>query len=515
MNFIKQIYFATAITTGICINAQQNSASEKQNPIIQNIINEANSNSQLEPMAFELLDLIGPRLVGSPEMKASNDWAVEKFKTWGISAQNEEFGEWNSWQRGITQVEMTSPRIKSIEATQLAWSPATKKPVEAEVIFLPNLKSKTEFEAWLKTIKGKFVLISQYQKIGRPEHQIKEFATTENFQKYKDDKQKESDDFKALLKNIDQDNSTLPIALEDAGASGIAISNWTGIMGANRVFGAKTKKIPTIDISLEDYGLLYRLALNGKKPTIKVNTQSKNLGRAKSFNTIAKIEGKEKPNEYVILSAHLDSWDGAQGATDNATGVITMMEAARILKKYYPNNKRTILIGLWGSEEQGLNGSSAFVADNPNIVKNTQVVFNSDSGTGRTNFINGQGFLNSYDFLGKWISMLPKKSTNKIDTDFPGMPSGGGSDHAAFTSVGIPAFYLGGVNWGYSGYTWHTNKDTYDKIMFDEIQNNVIVAALLAYFASEEENLVDRTHRVLPNDEKWPEQRKPKRTETE
>lgn len=138
-----------------------------------------------------------------------------------------------------------------------------------------------------------------------------------------------------------------------------------------------------IDIAVEDYGMLYRLALNGKKPTIKVNAQSKNLGTAKSFNTIARIEGKEKPNEYVILSAHFDSWDGAQGATDNGTGTITMMEAARILKKFYPNNKRTIIIGHWGSEEQGLNGSRAFVVDNPEIIKNTQVAFNQDNGTGR------------------------------------------------------------------------------------------------------------------------------------
>jgi hypothetical protein len=133
------------------------------------------------------------------------------------------------------------------------------------------------------------------------------------YEKFKAQRDKDAEDFRTLIKNTGYDNNTLPEALEKAGAAGIAISNWTGIMGANRIFGAKTKNIPMIDIAVEDYGMLYRLALNGKKPTIKVNAQSKNLGTAKSFNTIARIEGKEKPNEYVILSAHFDSWDGAQG----------------------------------------------------------------------------------------------------------------------------------------------------------------------------------------------------------
>lgn len=350
MNMYKKITLSALVISAQFWSAQQTSQ-EKLNPVVQSIVNEANNNSQLENLAFELLDVIGPRLVGSPAMKQANDWAVEKYKGWGIDAQNQQFGEWASWQRGITQVEMTSPRVKSLESMQLAWSPATKKAIDAEVVILPKVNNPSEFAEWLKGIKGKFVLMAQYQRSGRPDYQIKEFATPELYEKFKAQRDKDAEDFRTLIKNTGYDNNTLPEALEKAGAAGIAISNWTGIMGANRIFGAKTKNIPMIDIAVEDYGMLYRLALNGKKPTIKVNAQSKNLGTAKSFNTIARIEGKEKPNEYVILSAHFDSWDGAQGATDNGTGTITMMEAARILKKFYPNNKRTIIIGHWGSEE--------------------------------------------------------------------------------------------------------------------------------------------------------------------
>src|SRR5690606_601011 len=129
---------------------------------------------------------------------------------------------------------------------------------------------------------------------------------------------------------------------------------------------------------------LYRMIEHGDKPEIKVVAESKEHGVVPTFNTIAEIKGTEKPEEYVVLSAHFDSWDGGSGATDNGTGTIAMMEAVRILKKVYPNPKRTIIVGLWGSEEQGLNGSRAYVQDNPEIVKNIQAVFNQDSGTGRT-----------------------------------------------------------------------------------------------------------------------------------
>lgn len=494
----------------------QSTSQEQLNPIVEKIVNEVNNNSQLENLAFELLDEIGPRLVGTPEMLEANNWAMNKLNSWGIGAELQQYGTWKGWKRGTSHIDMTHPRVKSLSATQLAWSPATKKPVEAEVVVLPKVSSKAEFENWLPSVKGKVVLMAQYQKIGRSDEQIKEFATPELYEKLKTERERDKKAFADYVKMIGYDNNTLPKALEKAGATGIAISNWTGIMSANRIFGAKTEKIPMIDIDLEDYGMLYRLAEKGKKPKIKVNVQSQVLPEAKAFNTIGMIPGVEKPNEYVVLSAHLDSWDGAQGATDNGTGTITMMEVMRILKKYYPNPKRTILIGLWGSEEQGLNGSRGFVADNPEIVKGIQAAFNQDNGTGRVINIGGQGFVHSYDYLGRWLNAVPKQVKSHIKTDFPGMPSGGGSDQASFVAAGAPAFSLSSLNWGYFGYTWHTTKDTYDKIVFDEVKNNVILTATLAYMASEDPEFTNREKRAMPlNDKgevaKWPEQREPRR----
>lgn len=506
MMFVGQSAFVTA----------QTKSTEKLNPIVESIVNEVNTNSQLENLAYELLDGIGPRLVGTPEMLASNEWSANKLKSWGVDAELQEFGTWKGWQRGTTHIDMVYPRVKTLAGTQLAWSPSTKKAVEAEVVVLPKVSSKAEFDKWLPTAKGKIVLMAQYQNIGRSDEQIKEFATPELYEKLKAEKEKARKDFADYVKTIGYNNNTLPEALEKAGAAGIVISNWTGITGANRIFGAKTAKIPMVDIDLEDYGMLYRLAERGAKPKIKIDTQSKVLPDAKSFNTIGMIKGSEKPNEYIVLSAHLDSWDGSQGATDNGSGTITMMEVMRILKKYYPNPKRTIVVGLWGSEEQGLNGSRGFVADNPELIKGVQAVFNQDNGTGRVVNLGGQGFVDSYEYLGRWLNAVPKDVRNHIKTDFPGMPSGGGSDHSSFVAAGVPGFSLSSLNWGYFGYTWHTTKDSYDKLVFDELKNNVILTATLAYMASEDPEFVSREKRVMPTNDKgevakWPEVKEPRR----
>jgi len=120
----------------------------------------------------------------------------------------------------------------------------------------------------------------------------------------------------------------------------------------DKIFGAYTKAIPTVDIALEDYGLLYRLTESGDKPKISIHTESKERGVVPVFNTIAEIKGTEKPDEYVILSAHFDSWDGGTGATDNGTGTLTMMEAMRILKKVYPNPKERSSLGIGAAKKK-------------------------------------------------------------------------------------------------------------------------------------------------------------------
>lgn len=506
----KYAFLGLTAFVSVTINAQ-NFQQNKQ-AVYNQIINEVETNNQLEHLAFELLDEIGPRLVGSPQMEQAHNWVVATYKKWNIKAENIPYGEWKSWQRGTTEITMTSPRIKSIEGTQLAWNINSKKAVEAEVVAMPVFQSKNDFENWARSVKGKIVMISQYQKSGRPENQWKEHATEEDFNTYKNEKTDDLTAWNNSIKATGKSLRELVEYLETKGAAGFVQSYNTGTMGANRIFYSLAQTVPMVDISLEDYGLLYRLATNGKSPKIKINTQSKNLGNTQTFNTIATIPGKTKPNEYVMLSAHLDSWDGAQGATDNGTGTILMMEVARLIRKYAPNNDRTIVIGHWGSEEQGLNGSRAYIMDHPTEVQKIKVLFNQDSGTGRINYIGGQGFTNSYDYLGNWLQSVPEHIRKHIKTDFPGMPQGGGTDNASFVAAGIPAFNLSTQNWDYGQYTWHTNRDTYDKIVFKELEKNVITTTLLTLEAANDPNDISNEKRVLPKDTEWPTVKEPKRS---
>ncbi len=487
-------------------------------PIVQQIVDEASHHSHLKMLAHELLDKIGPRLVGTPKMQQAHNWAVAKYKGWGIEARNEKWGEWRGWERGISHIDMVAPWVKSLEGTQLAWSPSTRgKSVTAEVILLPDLPDSIAYAKWASQVKGKFVMISMDQPTGRPEANWKEHATESSFSKMKNEREALTQNWNKRISKTGYNLRTLPGMLEKAGASGIVTNYWSQGFGVDKIFGAYTKTIPTVDISLEDYGLVYRLADHGTPVKLAIRTDSKETGVQPTLNTIAELKSTVKPNEYVILSAHLDSWDGGTGATDNGTGTLVMMEAMRILKKIYPNPKRTILVGHWGSEEQGLNGSRAFVEDHPDIIKGLQVSFNQDNGTGRIVDISGQGFLNAYEYIQRWLSAVPDSIRGEIKTNFPGFPGGGGSDFASFVAVGAPGINLTSLSWNYWNYTWHTNRDTYDKIVFDDVQKNVILTAILVYMACEDVSFFNREKSVLPvspltgEQGKWPAKVSPNR----
>ncbi len=491
---------------------------QDKDTVIEAMINEANTNSQLEILGHELMDIIGPRLVGTPQMQAAHEWAVAKYGSWGIVAENQQYGVWRGWERGISHIDMLYPRIQSLRGTQLAWNPSTDKDgVTAELVILPTVKDSLDFANWLPSVKGKHVMISMHQPTGRPDYNWEEFATEKSFTKMKEDRDAQTTQWRDNMRRMGYNSRTIIAALEEAGAAGIVASYWSRGFGVNKIFSARTKQIPTVDLELEDYGMLYRLVASGQKPTINIVAMSKELGEMPTFNTIGEIPGKELPNEYVILSAHFDSWDGGTGATDNGTGTLVMMEAMRLLKMFYPNPKRTILVGHWGSEEQGLNGSRAFVEDNAGIVDGVQAVFNQDNGTGRVVRLSGGGFLNSYDYLSSWLNAVPDEIKDEIETSFPGTPARGGSDYASFQAAGAPAFSLSSLNWSYWNYTWHTNRDTYDKIIFDDVRNNAILTAILAYMASEDAETTSRIKAVLPINSRtglpreWPSPRSPNR----
>lgn len=483
---------------------------------------EGMDSSQVVPLAQALLDSIGPRLTGSPGQKAANDWAVATYRKWGIPARNERYGTWRGWKRGITHIDLLEPRLRTLDGTMLAWSPGTQGPVQGSAVTLPAVRSAAEWEAWLPRARGKWVLISFPQPTCRPDENWEEWATPAGFAAMQREREAARAAWEARLSATGVAPRDLPARLEAAGALGVVTSLWSQGWGVNKVFGARTERIPTVELSCEDYGLVSRLAEREQGPVLRVNAEAEFLGEVPVFNTIAEIRGREKPNEYVVLSAHFDSWDGASGATDNGTGTVTMMEAMRILKETYPNPKRTILVGHWSGEEQGLNGSRAFAADHPEVVTGLQALFNQDNGTGRVERISMQGLTGAGPIFRRWLGQLPTEITRHIELEDPGVPGGGGSDYASFICAGAPAFSLSSRSWDYGTYTWHTNRDTFDKIAWDEVRNNATLTAMLAYLASEEPERLPRTRLArLPVNERtgaarsWPACQQPARSAAE
>jgi carboxypeptidase Q len=469
-------------------------------PVLRQIWQHGMVDSHAMRIAQTLMDSIGPRLAGTPQYRSSVDWTIGLLRGWGVEARAEEYGTWRGWERGITHIDLVQPRVRTLEGTMLAHSPGTAgRPLEAAVVAVPAFSSTAEFEAWLPAVRGRFVAISFPQPTCRPVSHYEQFGQPGATERMGNARREALQLFEANKPGT-QD---LRLRLEAAGAVGILESYWSNDLGVNKVFATNTTRIPTVDLSCEDYGLVYRLALNSQGPVVRLNAESRELGEMPQHNVIGTIRGSEKPNEYVVLSAHLDSWDAASGATDNGTGTTVMLEALRILREVYPQPKRTILIGLWGGEEQGLNGSRRFVAMNPRIVEGIHALFNQDNGTGRIVNISYQGFTQVAPAFDSWLAHVPREITQHINIQNPGFPSTGGTDHAAFVCAGATAFSLGSNSWNYGTVTWHTNRDTFDKIVEEEIRNNATLTAMLVYLASEHPEKLSRVRRDM-GEMSWP-----------
>jgi len=471
-------------------------------PVIKRIWDEGMTDkSQIAQLAQVLMDSIGPRLTGSPGHQAAVQWLQNMYRSWGVPARAEKYGTWRAWRRYQTHLDLAAPRFRTLDAIMLAWSPGTKGPVEGEPIVLPDAADSAAFDAWLPAVRGKFVLWTPPEPSCRAPESWDKLARPESVQRWKEGR----DADRAAFNRRAQKYGRGAIArMEAAGAAGVLSGLWSEGWGVDKIFDAATRTVPHVQLSCEDYGLVYRLAANRQGPRLRLDARSEDLGEVPVFNVVAEIKGSEKPDEYVVLSAHLDSWDGASGATDNGTGSVMMLEAMRILRQAYPNPKRTIIVGHWGGEEQGLIGSGSFAEDHPEIIKGLQVAMNQDNGTWRVEYIRMMGFTGAGEHFARWMSKVPPEIENLVDYDIPGVPERGGSDHMSFICRGAPGFRLQSNYPDYRQYTWHTNRDTYDKLIFDDLKNNATLAAMLAYQASEDPDRVSREQRVLPGGQTWP-----------
>jgi carboxypeptidase Q len=467
-------------------------------PVLQHIWAAGEDSSQAEHLSAVLFDSIGPRLTGTPDLTRANDWLVKTYQSWGIDARNEQFGTWRGWRRGYSHIDLIEPRVRSLEGTMLGYSPGTgKRDLTAATMILPRFADSTEFVKWLPSAKGKLILVAALQPTCRPTDDWEQNATPESRARMDSmraavQRDWRNPDVRGTGYSLAIGTGELGLRLEQAGVAGIITSRPKNGWGTIEIFETYDTKAPAIALSCEDYGLVYRLTEHNQHPILRLNLDAQLLGERPVFNTIATIKGVEKPDEYVMLSAHFDSWDGSSGATDNGTGTITMLEAMRILKAAYPRPRRTILVGHWSGEEEGEVGSKAFSEDHPDVVQGLQALFNQDNGTGRIVRMSGAGLPNAAEHIAEWLGKIPYELRNQITFSGPGVPSGGGSDDFSFSCRGAPAFGLGALPWDYGNYTWHTNRDTYDKIVFDDLRSNATLTAMLAYLASEDPRMITR-----------------------
>ena len=491
---------SAALSFGASVSHAQ--APAAQDAVMSRIQREEQERSQLYPLAQTLLDSIGPRLVGSREQRRANEWVLSTYRKWGIPARSERYGTWNEWRREIAHIDLIAPRERPLEGILSTWSPGTKGTVEAGVVVDPAVQSRAEFEAWLPRAKGKFVLLNFPWPTCRPDTELRASTTPETFARMQAERTAAFEAWYTGRRRSGLRGTDKVRRLAEAGAIGVVTSlvpppgpqGW----GVSKISTTVSDTIPEIGLSCEDYGLVYRLAEHDQGPMLRIDARSTLGAEVPAANVIAELRGREKPDEYVVLSAHLDSWDPASGATDNGTGTVVMMEAMRLLELAYPNPKRTILVGHWNGEEQGFNGSGSFAADHPEVISGTQALFNQDNGTGRIVRIAMEGFTGAGAFFRRWLSRMPSDIARDVQLVDPGTP-GHGTDHVSFTCRGAPAFNLGSRDWGYVTYTWHTNLDTFDKLVFDDLRHNAMLIAMLAYQASEDPQRVPRT-RAMPAD---------------
>ena len=495
-------------------------AAKPEPELINAIRDQGFNHSQVMQTLQHLTDKIGPRLTNSPQMREANRWTVEQLKAWGLSNAHLEAYEFGrGWTFDKASIDLLSPRKTSLMGIPLAWTPATPGLVEAEVIYLDAV-TETELQKYKGRLKGKVVMLNEPSDVEEPHQEISkrysaaELAEMRNF----DLKAPASDaalaeDSIAQRRRTNQFNETRAAFLKAENVRGALFrSSWDGglirVMGQNHRVG-KTFPVPALMLSVEHYNLLARMLDSGETPRIAFNVvASFHDGDVNANNTIAEIPGTGDKPEIVMLGAHLDSWHGATGGVDNAAGVAITMEAIRILKAINFQPRRTIRIGLWTGEEQGLLGSAAYVeqhfASRPKPVDPKErelsrslwsspgwpitklrehellsVYFNVDNGSGKIRGIATQGNSGTRESFADWFGQVSDLSEGTITNN-----AKQSTDHVSFDRVGLPGFQFIQDPLDYATRLHHTHVDSYDHAVPEDMKQAAVVLATLVYNAA-------------------------------
>jgi carboxypeptidase Q len=482
------------------------------------ICREATEHSQILRTVHQLTDIFGPRLTGSPNFKASCEWSAERLKEWGM--KNVQLEKWNFGHPGWTcdkySVHVVSPYKANLHARVVAWTPATKGVIRAKVVQInpPEIPSEKDLAAYLNKIKnsirGRIVLVGAHTHVPiKWNPHAKRLEDSELLRRF-DPLNPEAPEPDQVPRQPGKDPKLLsPQEVEDkicafllAEGALVQVADAALEHGLIRVFANRTynlsKSVPSIVISNDDYGRLSRVLADGVPVEMEIEiVNSTSSDTLTSLNVTAEIPGTGRKDQVVMLGAHIDSWHAGTGATDNATGVAVMMEAARILGKIDAKPKRTIRLALWGGEEQGLLGSRAYIREHFGTFEAPKPEFpalcayvNIDYGTGRIRGASVFGPPEAAEVLRQILA--PFRDLGVMGANALNARTYGATDSTAFNWAGLSGINLIQDPIEYIPHSWHSDLDTYERVLEEDLKQCATVIASLVYHLAAREEMIPR-----------------------
>jgi hypothetical protein len=490
---------------------------------------EGDTRSQILRTLHFLTDVYGPRLTGSPNLKAAGEWAVKQMEAWGL--KNGHLEPWDfghaGWLNERLSVHIVSPVKDHLVSEALAWTPGTNGLVRgpAVQITIPPRPTKEELTAHLEklkdTVRGKVVLAGAPQRVlvtfnppplRREDRELLALydpagPVTPARPPAAQTAQAGQPPRQSAL-NANQIDEQLNAFLIESQAL-VRVNDAGRDHGQIRAFANRTydpaKALSTVVMRNEDYGRISRLLADGHAVELELDIVNRTYPEGRTnYNAIAEIPGGDKADEVVMLGAHLDSWHAATGATDNGIGSAVIMEAARILAAVGVKPRRTIRVALWSGEEQGLLGSQAYIRERFGTFEDPKSefpklagYFNVDAGTGRARGLTVFGPAPAAMILREAIA--PFSDLGVLGATTTRSRQRGGSDHTSFNEAGLPGIGVQQDPIQYNPYTWHTNLDTYERIVEDDVKKSaVVIAAAVYHLAMRDDPLPRFTKEQMP-----------------
>ncbi len=511
---MKRMVLLLSIVISFCNLAEGQETIDRE--MMQRIRNEGLHHSKVMDIAFQLTDVSGPRLTISPGFTRAANWARAQLAGWGLeNALLEPWGEFGKgWELQKMYVAQTKPYYRPLIAFPKAWTSGTGGLKKAEVVLVDAEDSADVVSKYSGRLKDKIIIISQQDTL-MPGFKADARRYSNKELKAMSDRTPTTPAYPRPARPARSGRSTIALQndikelAKKEGALAILTYSMRGRDGTLFVQGggpygkADPENFTDIMVAVEDYKSIVRLLQANIPVEVEAEIQTRFITEDnRGYNVLAEITGTDRKlkDEVVMLGAHLDSWHGATGATDNAAGSAVMMEAVRILKTLGVQPRRTVRIALWSGEEQGLHGSRNYVKNHladpatmalkPEHAK-TSVYFNLDNGTGKIRGIYLQGNEACRSIFSQWFEPFTDLGAGTVT-----ISNTGGTDHLSFDAVGIPAFQFIQDPVEYSTRTHHTNMDSYDHLLADDLKQAATIIAAFVYNAAMRDKQMPR--KALP-----------------